>query len=166
MFAGGMDRGVQRRLLVIPFNRVIPREERVEAIGRRIAEEEPDLLLAWAVTGAARLIQNRDFGIPASCKAALSDWLYGSDPVLAWLDDRVQARQIYGDEPKLRTSYAYQQFFSWAVAEGFTRDMLPAINGFVQRVRANATGIEYRRTAEGRYFIGMVIRHFDPGYGF
>ena len=94
MFAGGMDRGVQRRLLVIPFNRVIPREERVEAIGRRIAEEEPDLLLAWAVTGAARLIQNRDFGIPASCKATLSDWLYGSDPVLAWLDDRVQVRPV------------------------------------------------------------------------
>ena len=90
-FAGGMDRGVQRRLLVIPFSRVIPHEERVEAIGRRIAGEEPDLLLAWAVTGAARLIKNRDFGIPASCKAALTDWLYGSDPVLAWLDDRVQA---------------------------------------------------------------------------
>ena len=41
VFAGGMDRGVQRRLLVVQFNRMIPTEERVERIGQRIAEEEP-----------------------------------------------------------------------------------------------------------------------------
>jgi phage/plasmid-associated DNA primase len=52
VFAGGMDRGVQRRLLVIPFNRMIPTQERVEQIGQRIAEEEADLLLVWAVDGS------------------------------------------------------------------------------------------------------------------
>ena len=31
VFAGGMDRGVQRRLLVVQFNRMIPAEERIEA---------------------------------------------------------------------------------------------------------------------------------------
>ena len=144
-FAGGMDRGVQRRLLVIQFNRVIPTEERIEAIGRRIAEEEANLLLAWAVDGAARLIRHRDFSIPASCKAALNDWLYGADPVLAWLDDCVEVRPIVEDGPKVRTSYAHQQFRAWAEAEGFKRDTLPAINGFVQRIKANAPGIEYRR---------------------
>src|SRR5439155_11136313 len=52
-FQGGMDRGVQRRLLVIPFNRTMPMEDRIENIGRRIDEEEGDLLLAWAVDGAS-----------------------------------------------------------------------------------------------------------------
>ncbi|MBK8909464.1 MAG: hypothetical protein IPM60_16800 [Rhodospirillales bacterium] len=162
VFAGGMDRGVQRRLLVIPFNRVIPTEERVESIGRRIAEDEADLLLAWAIDGAARLIRNRDFSTPATCKATLTDWLYGADPVLAWLDDRVDVRPIVGDGPKARTSYAHEQFQAWAQAEGFKRDMLPAINGFVQRIKANASGVEYRRTNEGRFFLGMDIRHFTP----
>jgi putative DNA primase/helicase len=161
-FAGGMDRGVQRRLLVIPFNRVIPTEERVEGIGRRIAKEEADLLLSWAVDGARRLIRHREFSIPTSCKAALADWLYGADPVLAWLDDRVEVRPIIDDGPKVRTSYAHEQFLSWAQAEGFKRDTLPAINGFVQRIKANASGIEHRRNSEGRFFLGMVIRHFTP----
>ena len=162
VFAGGMDRGVQRRLLVIQFHRVIPTEERVEAIGRRITDEEADLLLAWAVDGAARLIRRRDFSIPATSKAALSDWLYGADPVLAWLDERVEIRPIVGDTPKLRTSYAHEQFQAWALAEGFKRDTLPAVNGFVQRIKANAPGIEYRRSGEGRFFLGMVVRHFTP----
>ena len=161
-FAGGMDRGVQRRLLVIQFNRVIPTEERIEAIGRRIAEEEPDLLLAWAVDGASRLIRHRDFAIPESSKAALSDWLFGADPVLAWVDERVTVIPISDGGHKVRTNYAFEQFRTWAEAEGFKRDALPAIKGFVQRIKANAPGIEYRRTNEGRFFLGMDIRHLTP----
>ena len=54
-FKGGVDRGVQRRLLLITFTRTIPLEERVEDIGKRIAAPmEPDLLLAWAVEGRLR----------------------------------------------------------------------------------------------------------------
>jgi P4 family phage/plasmid primase-like protien len=162
VFAGGMDRGVQRRLLVIPFNRLIPTDERVERIGQRIAEEEADLLLAWAVDGATRLIRQHGFSMPESSKEALQDWLYGADPVLAWLNERVQVRPIIGDQPKLRTSYAHGQFHSWALAEGFKRETLPAVNGFVQRVKANAAGIEYRRTREGRFFLGMIVEHYDP----
>lgn len=161
-FAGGMDRGVQRRLLVVQFNRVIPTQERIEGIGRRIGEEEADLLLAWAVDGAARLIRRRDFTMPRSSQSALNDWLYGADPVLAWLEARVDVVPIRGRNPKSRTSYVYSQFQAWALAEGFKKETLPAINGFVQRIKANAAGIEYHRASEGRFFLGMVIRHFDP----
>ena len=35
-FKGGMDRGVLRRLTVVPFNRVIPEEERIRDLGKRI----------------------------------------------------------------------------------------------------------------------------------
>jgi putative DNA primase/helicase len=42
---------------VVPFNRSIPKTERIEGIGQRIATEEADLLLAWAVGGARRLVQ-------------------------------------------------------------------------------------------------------------
>ncbi len=56
-FAGGMDSGVRRRLMVVEFHRTIPDGEQIADIGQRIAAEEPDLLLAWAVEGAARVIQ-------------------------------------------------------------------------------------------------------------
>jgi P4 family phage/plasmid primase-like protien len=153
-FHGGMDRGIQRRLLVVPFNRTIPVDQRIENIGRRIAEEEADLLLAFAVDGASRLIRQRNFTVPPSCKQALSDWLYGADPVLAWLDECVEVR----DQSEIPTREAYEEFRSWAVSEGFRTDKLPAINGFVQRVVANATGIEHRRTAKRRLFVGLGIK--------
>jgi putative DNA primase/helicase len=43
---GGLDPGVKRRLTVIPFNRVIPKTERITDLGRRIVHEEMDLVLA------------------------------------------------------------------------------------------------------------------------
>jgi len=161
-FQGGMDRGVQRRLLVITFNRVIPIEERIEAIGRRIASEEADQLLAWAVQGASRLIQQRNFTIPPSSKMALTDWILGADPVLAWLDECVEVKPHSGGYPSMTTRTAYEQFSAWAVAEGFNRDKLPAINGFVQRVQANAAGIESKRTNTGRVFLGLSLKRSTP----
>ena len=161
-FQGGMDRGVQRRLLVITFNRVIPMEERIEGIGRRIATEEADHLLAWAVRGASRLIRQRNFTTPPSSKVALTDWILGADPVLAWLDECVEVKPHSGGYPFMATRAAYDQFHVWATAEGFNRDKLPAINGFVQRVQANAMGIEHKRTSAGRVFLGLALKHHSP----
>lgn len=168
-FQGGMDRGVQRRLLVITFNRTIPLEERIEAIGRRVAAEEADLLLAWAIEGASRLIRQRNFTIPPSSKVALADWIFGADPVLAWLDECVEAKPHHDGYPCMTTRDAFNQFHAWAVGEGFKTDKLPAINGFVQRVQANTLGITYKRTGSGRMFLGMTLKHAvsasTPSYG-
>lgn len=156
-FQGGMDRGVQRRLLVVSFNRVIPVEERIEAIGRRIGEEEPDLLLGWVVGGASRLIRQKGFTSPPSSVTALREWLFGADPVLGWLDDQVACCPVVGNEPRVATRIAYDRFRRWAVSEGFPERALPAINAFVTRVTANAPGISYQRFSNGRCFIGMVL---------
>ena len=41
---------------------------------------------------------------------------------------------------------------------------LPSINVFVQRVQANAKDIEYRRTRDGRFFVGMRLKKTDAGH--
>jgi len=162
-FQGGMDRGVQRRLLLLVFNRTIPEEERIELIGQLIAEEEPDLLLAWAVAGASRAVKNRNFTIPKSCKAALNEWIYSADPVLAWVHQCVKAQPANEtDIKRVRTRDAYAQFKIWAVQEGFKEERLPEHNSFTTRVTANAAGIEYHRTADGRWFERMILIEETP----
>jgi putative DNA primase/helicase len=155
-FKGGMDRGVWRRLMVLPFNRVIPEAERIEHIGLRIGREEPDLLLDWAVRGARRVIQSKTFTEPESSKLALADWMFSADPVLGWLEsDKVQfSKNQY--VPEIETREAYQYFRRWAIDEGFSDKTLPAINGFVQRVIAAGKGITKKRTNAGRYFMGLA----------
>jgi phage/plasmid-associated DNA primase len=159
-FKGGMDRGVQRRLLVVPFNRTIPEKERVENIGSRIAEEEADMLLTWAVAGASWLIRNRGFTIPPSSKSALREWLLGADPVLAWLQacvDEVDPKSPEWDSVRVKSKDAHTAFVCWATHEGFRENTLPAVNGFVQRLRANRPSIESKHTNKGNFLVGMRI---------
>lgn len=165
-FSGGMDRGVQRRLLVLEFNRVIPQSEMVQHIGNRVAREEPDLLLAMAVSGASRLIQQRSFSVPASSKDALDTWIYESDPVPAWVEARVEkadpplpGQKIVG----IKSSFAYSLFRDWARSEGFREATIPEITGFVQRLKANktVTGITGKHTKSGNWLLGLKILATD-----
>ena len=150
-FKGGMDRGVQRRLLVLTFNRKIPEAERKENIGTRIATEETDLLLDWAVKGAQRLLKQRYFTEPPSSSVALQDWLYGTDPVLAWLEQsaRVDANA------QIQTRDAYSEFKEWAIAEGYREATLPANNTFTTRILASNKDITTKRTPTERLFVGL-----------
>jgi P4 family phage/plasmid primase-like protien len=163
-FSGGIDRGVQRRLLVVPFNRVIPKEERIENIGLRIGVAEPDLLLSWAVEGASRLIRQRDFTIPPSSKATLQEWLYTADPVLAWVRACVTIVPTASPEwreTKIKSRDVYDHFATWAKAEHYLERTLPALNSFVQRLHANYPGVQLKHTNTGNWLIGLRI-NTDP----
>lgn len=155
-FKGGIDRGLLRRLLVVPFTRTIPLEERIEGIGKRVACEEADLLLAWAVDGATRLIRQGTFSIPESCLRALNEWVLGEDPVLAWIEICVRVVPIVNGGPLIATRDAYRHFQAWARAEGFS-ERIPSINSFVQRVYSHVRGIQRKRLNTGPFFVGMVV---------
>jgi phage/plasmid-associated DNA primase len=165
-FGGGMDRGVRRRLLPITFNRVIPIDERVEDIGLRVGREEPDLLLAFAVAGAERLIRQREFTIPASSKSALQQWVYRDNPVRAWITARVDPADPPppGQQPmQIKSRLAYAQFREWAVAEGFAERDLPDPSGFVQRLKENEVvpGITIKHKKSGNWLVGLAILATD-----
>jgi phage/plasmid-associated DNA primase len=155
----GMDRGVRRRLRVIVFNRTIPDDERVEHIGLRIAKEEPDLLLAWVVGGAARLIKQREFTNPPSSETALRRWL-DTDPVIAW----ARARADPTDPPQpgkkiigIKSGYAHSLFKQWALAEGYRDNEIPSVSGFVQRLHAHNPQIEVKHRNSGNWLTGLKI---------
>src|SRR5262249_16948988 len=114
-FRGGMDAGVRRRLIVVEFLRTIPQDDRVPDIGKRIASEEPDLLLAWAIEGAIRVLQQGRFSEPAGSKRTLEEWTQTADPVMGWIADRVlPALEVAGSAPQRVTSAdAYEDFRHW-----------------------------------------------------
>lgn len=158
-----MDRGVVRRLMPIVFNRTIPAEERIPNIGQRIVAEELELVLAWAVWGAARLLARGHLPDLPSSREALLEWAQGADPVLGWVEDRVIATALAAvgeGPPRVRSRDAYEDFKLWAVGEGYSPNALPNINNFVQRVRAAGAskGITYKHSGGFRGFEGMHLR--------
>jgi len=158
-FKGGVDRGVLRRLLILQFNRTIPPNERIEAIGRKIVETEAELLLSWVIGGLRRLIENgRRFSELESSEAAMRDWLYAADSFAAWFEAAVT---VDGTTQK-KSSDVYEAYKTWAYHEGFrTAEILP-INTFVQRLKAADRRISTKRTGSSRYIIGIAIDTVSP----
>ena len=160
-FQSEMDRGVMRRLVLVQFDRTIPEDERIADIGQRIAREEPDLLLAWAVEGATRLLETGRFEEPASSREALSEWAYGSDPVQAFMADCVRpAFTVVGEKPhRVSSKQLFDAFESWLERERRdTGRFSIGINSLVQRVRENLpSGARYLKSNNFRGFEGLRL---------
>jgi hypothetical protein len=161
-FTGGFDRGVQRRLGIVRFERVIPDGEQIEDLAKRICREEPDLALAYIVAGARRLLKNGRFTEPPSCRRALVQWLYAGDPVLGWIRARLRRRDerefLPGHKDEgVRSSAAHRDFLDWAGDIGYRKNTLPNIAAFVRRVHANADWVKVKHTNLGGRLKGCVI---------
>jgi P4 family phage/plasmid primase-like protien len=143
-FAGGIDKGIRRRLLVLVFNRVIPEHEMIAGIADLILRDEYDLLLSWAIEGASRLIRNGKFTLPKSSIEALEKWTRDTDPVRAWIEARVRPTA----NPKRDVGYTrtalFQLFETWAVENGHRKDRLPRCPEFIDRLAEDFPAILHR----------------------
>jgi hypothetical protein len=87
------------------------------------------------------------------------EWLYGTDPVLAWLEQGAHL-----DEPtQIPTRDAYNEFKGWAIAEGYREATLPAIATFTARVLASDKGVKLKRTSTERLLVGLGKSYNDWG---
>jgi putative DNA primase/helicase len=83
---GGTDEGIWRRLRLVPFEVVIPPEERDEDLGRQLAEES-SAVLAWLVTGY-RAWRASGFAEPQQVTEATSAYRAESDLLGRFITER------------------------------------------------------------------------------
>jgi phage/plasmid-associated DNA primase len=153
-FSGGVDGGVVRRLLPIEFPHIVPEDRRDPDLANRILRDEPDLLLHFAVDGARRLMQQRDFTIPASSRKLLNEWMLQADPVRAWAADRLD---VTDDQNIIAVATLYDDFVLWASAHGLKREFLPNAISFGKRLRSAAPNLQYTRS-DGSIYRNAKLR--------
>jgi len=155
---------MRRRLGFLVFNRTIAKDEKIPGLGRRIAAEEPDLLLAAGVAGLQRLMRHKAFTQPAAPRRELQRWFAPDDPVVAWVEAELQRRDPAEHRPGARdrgipSAAVFDRFEAWAKAAGLSPGL--QITGFVQRLRAAAQYVEIIHTARGNRLAGFEIRPRD-----
>jgi phage/plasmid-associated DNA primase len=158
--AGGIDSGVRRRLIVIEFQNSIPLEDQVEDIVREIIDNEYGLLLSWAIEGAARVIRDGGFTVPASSVAALARWTSDTDAVKAWIEERVRPPNDGTAHIGYVRRDAYTLFEEWALANHHRKDRLPSLNEFVVRLAEDFPSC--KRSKDSRRLRGITILLSDP----
>ncbi len=145
-FHGGLDRGLQRRLVVLTFNRPIPLSEVIVDIADRICRDELDLLLSFAIAGAIRLMRRQSYTIPSSSEVSLRSWLI-LDPVHEWFEARTWPCDEEPDTGWPAIRELYRDFKAWAVDQGHAERNLPLVNNFSQRLKSMPGVVMFRRSS-------------------
>ena len=104
-FSGGVDNGIVRRIVVVPFNRSIPEAERIPDLAAKIIEREGDILVSLALQAAADVVARGGYTVPPHCTAATEQWFKDADPVAEWFEDGGLARHVNTSGILLRELY-------------------------------------------------------------
>ena len=133
-FQGGVDLGVERRLSVIPFDTTIPKTERVVGIGRTVASQQTNQVIALAIIQLCEVIKRGYFEIPETVEETTTQWFHDADLVLGWLEDGGLERHINKAPILCKLLYVYFKEEVRDLADGA---FMPGHRRFVETLRAN-----------------------------
>ena len=152
-FDEGIDGGVKRRVAIIPFNRIIPKAERIPSIGKRVAIENGEVFLAAVVNELCRVLKSGLYQLPACVENCTEQWFEDSDPTLSWLQrDRARDFLNHGSQPLIK--HIYEKFRAEQDGLGLEAS-LPRLNKFSEKLRAwvdENPDLEIVRTKRGNVF--------------
>jgi putative DNA primase/helicase len=146
----GTDSAIWDRLIVIPFDVVIPEEEKDALLPEKLLVEAEGIL-AWAVAGARRWYTGgRRLPRPDEVRAAGEVYRAEMDTVKRFLDECCE----FGVSFRVGSTDIYKAYHRWAESGG-ERPM--AQISFSKRMK-NRKGIEGEHKEGGTVFFGVRVR--------
>ena len=111
--------GVWDRMMILPFNRVIPAEEkRDRSFWEELSQELPGLFL-WACHGLARLNRKRAFTYPEASRVALKIHRAESDSARLFLIDNFEPAPESNRDNYIVSKLVYGHYQQWSEENGY-----------------------------------------------
>jgi putative DNA primase/helicase len=146
----GQDEGIWRRLRLVPWDVVVPPEERDERLGDRLRLES-DFVLTWLVNGYREW---REHGLaePEHVTAATAAYRADSDALGRFIEHRC----LLGPNFHVRSSELYAAWAKWCADEGVEAGKN---KGFTETLQKR--GYDTRRTNVGAVWGGIGLAAED-----
>ncbi|MDX2223593.1 MAG: phage/plasmid primase, P4 family [Rhodospirillaceae bacterium] len=109
----GADLGIWRRLLLVPFGVIIPKEDRDKQLLDKLKGEAAGVL-NWMLDGY-RAWRDRGLAPPAAVVAATDEYKAESDPIGLFIADAVEIGRV---EDELEAGVAFRAYQAWCRANG------------------------------------------------
>ena len=137
---GDTSLGIWRRMLLVPFEYVVPPDKIDVDLKKQLTAELPGILL-WALEGAARLHQNERFTFSAKCQQANASHRATCFPVYAFLHECTEQTGI------VKTRDLWAVYRRWCKAFGLTKPK--PMHTFVRDVIGFMPSIQFPRVKHG-----------------
>ena len=145
-----VDEAIRRRLHLIPWNVVIPSDERDKKLGEKLCTEWPGILV-WMIEGC---LQWQQIGLapPEAVTKATDAYMEAEDALTAFIDEQC----IRDPNAWERTTTLYAGWKAWAEKSG---EFVGSMKRFLQTLETRGTsyGVTYERSKTGRGFRGLRL---------
>lgn len=150
---GGTDRGIWRRVRLVPF--LASFEGRADPnLIDKLKAEKPHIL-AWMVVGCMEWQRRGLRDTPRVVVEATEEYRAEEDLLGQWLEERAERAPA----AEVRVSELYSDFSMWATRSGIQRPWTAAVFGKrLTEYRANGWQIGERRTGAGRWRTGLRLK--------
>ncbi|MGA8150447.1 MAG: phage/plasmid primase, P4 family [Terriglobales bacterium] len=145
----GVDESIVRRLILVPFNVVIPPVERDLELPNKLRLEAGGIL-AWAIQGCLAW-QQKGLMPPERARTASADYLAEENSIGRWIEERCEL----GGSGFVATSALFSSWQQWCEDRG---EFCGSIRAFSQDLE-KVNGIERDRTPVARGFHGIGLRY-------
>ena len=102
---------IWERLILIPWNIVIPKEKRISGLSKQIIQEELSGIFCWAMAGLVRLQKQRKFTESEVVQNAIDEYKADTNPAKVFLQDNYQSDQK-GEVKVIDIYNSYKEFCS------------------------------------------------------
>lgn len=144
----GNDPAVWRRIRVIPFDVVVPEEERDPELPERL-ELSADAILTWAAEGWFAYVDMGGMHEPASVLKATDDYQTSSDAVKRFIQDECSTGAIHN----VRARQLHTAWSQWAATDGAEPLGEKAFAKELDRL-----GYESTKNSSGAFRKGLALR--------
>jgi P4 family phage/plasmid primase-like protien len=140
--------GHYRRWRIVHFKHTVPEGKRIPDLAKKILKTETPGILAWALDGASRLVQN-NFELTATSEhdALIAQWQLAGDSVMAFLND--DSFISIGDSSICPKREAYDAYKKYCFLTGFRALKLQNFYSQVFRKFQETRDTENRRVFQG-----------------
>ena len=147
----GMDDGIWRRLMIVPFNVQIPKAERDPLIVQRMLAEAPGIL-NWLIEGARAYLE-LGLAPPSEVSQATDELRQDADPYGKFLDDSCIVTGDLADSISSRELTLCFQFWQMRRGETPFKDRTVSVNmkDHSRRWRSPKTGKQFAARETGRF---------------
>jgi putative DNA primase/helicase len=150
----GTDKGIWRRIRLLPFEVQIPDEKQDKDLTDKLLEELPQIM-AWAVEGVLKWLAHGLLS-PESVLNATKEYRNEMDVINAFID--IECQQVKNFET--RASDVYINYSNWGKLN----------NEFVMSAtrfgREMSKRFERKRKSDGAYYVGLRLNKDDTNYVF
>jgi putative DNA primase/helicase len=146
----GTDDGIWRRIMIIPFNVAIPRDEQDGALRDKLTAELPGVL-NWALEGCLAW-QKGKLQPPEEVLAATREYRSDMDIIAQFIEDAC----IIDAQATETSKKLYEGYRAWSEGNGYQ-----PVSQVIFGRRLKARGFKEHRTAKARMWTGLRLRGAD-----